>query len=493
MTITNQQVKLLMKKLKKYTQEVAAAKAGMDVKTARKYLNSEQLPSDKAAPHVWKTRIDAFAAHWDEIEKMLKASPRLQGKTVMAYLIRKYPGHYQQKHLRTLQRRIRDWRAEKGPSQAVIFRQDIKPGKQSQSDYTCMNALNITISGQSFKHLLFHFMLPYSRWESVYLCFSESFDTLVCGYEKAVWELGCVAPEHRTDNLTAATQAMGSRREFTDRWQQFMAHYAVLPTTNNAGVSHENGSIEKSHDTLKNAIEQELMLRGSTDFPTQQDYMTFVNHIVAGRNEQRQERLLREMDCLVELPDKKWHSPMMMRARVSSGSVIQILDVPYTVPSRLIHYTLKVYVYPDEIILFYGNKKIQTMPRASTQSLTGINYRHIIDSLIRKPAAFSNYQYHEALFPRLCFRKAYDVLRNSTPANADKQYLKLLQLAKLHSEQEVTEALELLLEEHQLPTPDAVKSLIDIYAKERLQVYVHQPHVAEYDCLLSSTYGRETH
>lgn len=482
-----------MKKIKKYNQEIASAKAGMDVKTARKYLHNEELPSDMQAPHVWKTRSDAFAAHWDEIEKMLKASPRLQGKTVLAYLIRKYRDHYQQKHLRTLQRRIRNWRAEKGSSQSVIFRQDIKPGKQSQSDYTCMNELHITIHGQVFKHLLFHFMLPYSRWESVYLCFSESFDTLVFGYEKAVWELGCVAPEHRTDNLTAATQAMGSRREFTDRWQQFMSHYAVTPTTNNPGVSHENGSVEKSHDTLKNAIEQELMLRGSMDFATQQDYLTFVYKIVAGRNEQRQDRLLNEMEYLSELPDKKWHSPMVIRARVSSGSVIQILDVPYTVPSRLIHYTLKVYVYPDEIILFYGNKKLQTMPRVSSKSLAGINYRHIIDSLVRKPAAFANYQYHEALFPRLCFRKAYDALRDSIPANADKHYLKLLQLAKLHSEQEVTYALELLLEEHQLPTSDAVKSLIDAYVKERLEVYVHQPNAADYDCLLSSTYGKETH
>jgi hypothetical protein len=272
-----------------------------------------------------------------------------------------------------------------------------------------------------------------------------------------------------------------------------MSHYGVIPTTNNPGVSHENGSVEKSHDTLKNAIEQELMLRGSTDFETQKDYMEFVHRIVSGRNQQRQDRLLAEMEYLSELPDKKWHSPMVMRARVSSGSVIQILDVPYTVPSRLIHYTLKAYVYPDEIVLFYGNKKLQTMPRASSKSLDGINYRHIIDSLLRKPAAFANYQYHEALFPRLCFRKAYDALRDNMPANADKNYLKLLQLAKLHSEQEVADALELLLEERHLPTPDTVKSLIDAYAKERLEVYIHQPNSAEYDCLLSSTYGKETH
>jgi transposase len=492
MTITNQQVKLLMKKLKKYNQETAAAKAGMDVKTARKYLKSKQLPSDMQA--IYKRTVPTiFSSHHDEIAKMFEASPGLQAKTVMGYLVRKYPDQYKNSQLRTLQRHIHNWRAKHGASQAVIFRQDIKPGKQSQSDYTCMNALNITINSQEFKHLLFHFILPYSRWESIYLSFSESFDTLVLGYEKAVWELGCAPKEHRTDNLTAATQAMGSRREFTDRWQQFMTHYAVTPTTNNPGVSHENGSIEKSHDTLKNAIEQELMLRGSTDFTTQKDYISFVENIVAGRNKQRQDRLLVEIDLLAELPDRKWHSPIVIRARVSPSSVVQILDVPYTVPSRLIHYTLKVYVYPDEIVLFYGNKKLQTMPRHNVNSLAGINYRHLIDALIRKPAAFANYQYNEALFPRLCFRKAYDALRHSAPANADKYYLKLLQLAKLHSEQEVAETLELLLEEGQLPTPDSVKSLIDVCTKERLNVTVHQPNVADYDCLLSSTYGEGMH
>lgn len=492
MTITNQQVKLLMKKLKKHNQETAAAKAGMDVKTARKYIQSKQLPSEMKAAYKRSTP-SIFAGCWDEVAKMLAASPGLQAKTIMSYLVRKYPNQYKQSQLRSLQRHIHDWRARHGSSQAVIFRQDIKPGKQSQSDYTCMNTLNITIHNHEFKHLLFHFILPYSRWESIYLCFSESFDTLVLGYEKAVWELGCVATEHRTDNLTAATHAMGSKREFTDRWQQFMAHYTVTPTTNNPGVSHENGSIEKSHDTLKNAIEQELMLRGSSDFSNQKDYIAFIEHIVAGRNAQRQNRLLAEMDLLAELPDRKWHSPIVIRARVSSGSVVQILDVPYTVPSRLIHYTLKVYVYPDEIVLFYGNKKIQTMPRVNANSLDGINYRHLIDSLIRKPSAFANYQYHEALFPRLCFRKAYDELRDRAPANADSQYLKLLQLAKLHSEQEVADALDLLLEENLLPTPESVKSLIDACTKEMLNIQVHQPNVADYDCLLSSPYSKETH
>lgn len=493
MTIKNQQVKLLMKKLKKHTQEIAAVKSGMDVKSARKYIRNKQLPSDTQKPHTWKTRHDVFSENWDEIKKMLEASPKLQAKTILAYFMRQNPERYNQTHLRTLYRRVRDWRSEHGASHAVIFNQDIKAGKQSQSDWTCMNSLKITINGQSFKHLVFHFMLPYSHWESIYLCFSESFETLTLGYEKAVWEIGCLPREHRTDNLTAATHATGSRREFTDRWQQFMEHYGVIPTTNNVGVSHENGSVEKSHDTFKNAVDQELMLRGSKDFSTQAEYVNFLEQLVVSRNSSRKEALLAEMKLFIDLPDRKFHSPIVMSVRVSSGSVVQILSVPYTVPSRLIHYTLKAYIYPNEIILFYGAKKLQAMPRAKPDSFSGINYQHLIDSLIRKPAAFANYRYHEAMFPRLCFRKAYEVLRETMPANADKQYLKILQLAKLHSEHDVTVALKLLLEERQLPTSDAVKSLMDAYIKERADVTIQQPMLTDYDTLLTSSYLAELH
>lgn len=486
MTTTNQQVKLLMKNLKKHTQEIAAAKAGMDVKTARKHIKSNQLPSEMQEMHTWKTRKDAFEDAWPELANMLKHAPGLQARTLMEYLLRQYPNKYKPGQIRTLQRRVRDWRAQYGKSQAVIFRQNIQPGKQSQSDFTVMNSLEITINAQPFKHLLFHWILPYSRWESIDLAFSETFESLIKGYEKAVWELGYIVPEHRTDNLTAATKAMGNQREFTERWQQFMAHYCVRPSTNNPGVSHENGSIEKSHDNLKNAVEQTLLLRGSRDFETQQAYVAFVEEIVAGRNGYREERLADELKQLKELPDRKWHSPIIVRTRVSSGSMIQILEAPYSVPSRLIHYTLKAYVYPDEIILYYNNKQLQKMPRVHSKSCEGINYRHIVDSLVRKPGAFAQYQYQAALFPRLCFRRAYDALCKKQPGRADKTYLKVLQLAKLNSEQLVAMALELLLEAHQVPSHEAVKELIDTYQQERLNVTVDQPDLADYDALLSA-------
>ena len=486
MTITNQQVKLLMKKLKKHNQEVSAAKSGMSANTARKYIKSGQLPTEMSKPHTWKTRVDVFTNDWDELAKMLERAPGLEAKTLLNYLMARAPEQYNQSHLRTLQRRVRDWRAAFGAEQAVIFRQHIQPGKQSQSDFTCMNSLNITINGQPFKHLLFHFILTYSRWESIKLCFSERFESLVSGFEKAVWELGYVAGEHRTDNLTAATKAMGSRREFTERWQMVMAHYQIKPTTNNPGVSHENGSIEKSHDLLKSAIDQTLMVRGSRDFLTQKDYIEFLQKIVDGRNAFRMTQFEQEEELLQELPDRKWNSPEIVTARVSSGSIIQLLDKPYSVPSRLIHYTLKAYIYPEEIILFYGNKQLQVMPRNYSDGLEGINYRHLIDALVRKPSAFANYRYQGAFFPRSSFRKAYDELCNKRPASADRIYLKILQCAKIQSEQQVALALDLLLEAREIPLLVRVKELIDVYQKEKRLVTVMEPSLADYDSLLNS-------
>ncbi|WP_342226088.1 IS21 family transposase [Rickettsia endosymbiont of Urophora cardui] len=259
MTCTNNQVGILMQKIKKYNQIISAAKAGMSVKTARKYLRINKYPSELRTIRKYRTRKDPFVKHWDEIESMLESAPELQATTILAYLTEKYHGNYNGKQLRCLQKRLKQWRAAHGKDKTVIFLQNILPGKQSQSDWTNMNQLGICSGGQPYPHLLFHFMLPYSCWETFSICHSESFDTLASGFEKAVWELGGVLPEHRTDNLSAATKQCGNSRQFTERWQELLGYYNVAPSRNNPGVSHENGSVEKSHDTFKQAVNQHLL------------------------------------------------------------------------------------------------------------------------------------------------------------------------------------------------------------------------------------------
>ena len=469
--------------VKIYTQEVAAAKAGMSVKTARKYIACGQLVSELKRKRHWKTRSNVFDSIWLEIEDMLKKSPALEAKTILEFLMKRDENKYKQEHLRTLQRIIRNWKALNGKEKAVIFTQKLIPGKQSQSDFTCMNSIGIMIGGKAFKHLLFHFMLPYSRWEYASICYAESFESLSQGYEGAVWSLGGIVKEHRTDNLAAATKKGKEGRVFTEKWQEVMKYYGVTASRNNPGVSHENGSVEKSHDLLKSAIEQHLYLRGSNNFASIEDYKIFIDKIILDRNAGRKELLKKEMEVLKPLPDKKFYAPLVIDVGVSRFSTVRILKSTYSVPSRLIGYRLRAYIYYGEIKLYYGDKLIQVMTKLKEGE--AINYRHIINSLIRKPNAFVNYQYKDSLFPSAYFRKAYDKLFKHYPSNCNKQYLKILQLAAIGSENEVESALKILLRSKIIPNLDKVKELLHITNYSIPQVKVNMPVLSNYDSLLA--------
>lgn len=479
MTINKKQVIKLMKEIQKGTLEKAALKVGISQKTARKYIKHKHLPSQQKEKPL-RSYSNPFEAHWDKVTGMLETSPELEAQTILSYLVEMYPEHYRLNQIRSLQRRLKEWRAHYGASKQVIFRQDLKPGRQSQSDWTHMGDLNITIGGHAFPHLLFHFMLPYSQFETIMICETESFATLIKGFEQGVLELGGVACEHRTDNLTAATQKMGNDRIFTQRWREFLEHYQVQPSRNNPGVSHENGSIEKSHHTFKNAVDQHLMLRQSRDFKTQEDYQVFLDKIKTRRNFMRRDRIIEEVETLRPLPEKQFNEATLLTVRVTPSSTIQVLSVTYSVPSRLIGLWLKAVVLRDTIELMYGGKILLTLPRLEAGAL--IDYRHIIDSLIRKPGAFESYQYRSFLYPNTTFRKAYDALKDRGLTSCNKRYLELLHLAKLYGENEVSTVIDLLLEEKMVPVKEDILELLK-QNKIPQPVEVTQPNLEDYNQL----------
>ena len=314
-----------------------------------------------------------------------------------------------------------------------------------------------------------------------------------------MWNLGGVLPEHRTDNLTAATKAAKSTRVFTQNWQEVMDHYGVVPSRNNPGVSHENGSVEKSHDLLKTAIDQALMLRGSRNFNDKDQYQQFVNDVVFSRNSnpKRVERFEEELALLKQLPSKKYYAPLILDATVSKFSTIQLLKVTYSVPSRLIGYKLRAYIYQGEIKLMYGSSVVQTMPEIKTknEAEASINYRHIIKNLVRKPGAFKNYVYRDHLFPNISFRTAHDMLIAHFPVNGAKQYLKILELAAIGSESEVQTILEQMMECSKTPSFEEVEAQVKLNHKNRnmsiiSEVKVIEPNLKLYDALLqSANYG----
>jgi len=459
LTVSKRQVKKLMKEISKHGYiSKAAMKADMDEKTARKYAKaSVPLKEKSETTRTHRTRQDPLSQHWPEIVERLTEHPGLEAKSLLSLLMEQYPGQYNETHLRTLQRRVKEWQMTHGADKEVIFRQTLYPARQSQSDWTHMKSLHITIRGIPFDHLLFHFMLPYSRFETAMICESESFDTLTRGFELAAITIGGVCLEHRTDNLSAATQKMGCSRVFTNRWQQFMNHYGVTPSRNNPGESHENGSVEKSHDLLKKAIDQALMLRRSRDFKDLTEYSGFLQTLIRKRNSMRLVKFQEEQALLKPLPEMGFNEAIQMKCRVTPCSTIQVLSVTYSVPSRFIGAWMTVYVYRDHLELFYNGRLCETLPRVFAGIL--INYRHLIDSLVRKPKAFENYQHQACLFPSPVFRAAYDWLKEHD-SKPSKTYLEILQLAKREGEEDVKLALELLLAETKSLSVKEVLSLI---------------------------------
>jgi transposase len=461
--ITDEQVRLLMSLISKGVSQVtAAAKAGMSERTARKYIRSGSTPSALRAPRRWRTRLDPFAEVWPEIESLLSQDAGLQAKTVWGELNERYPGRFGAGTLRTLQRRFHAWRVRSGPEREVYFPQIHRPGVQAQSDFTDMRRLEIRIAGEAFPHLLYHFVLTYSNWEAVSICPSESFESLSAGLQGALWRLGGVPLEHRTDNLSAATHELADSRgrDFTSRYRELLDHYGLRASRNFPGNAHENGDVESGNGGLKSAIDQRLRLRGSREFASREAYQGFLEACVQARNATRGSWLEEEHSHLRPLPAQALPSYRELYATVSRSSTVRILKRSYSVSSRLRGCRLRVRLHADIIELEYRGEPVAVMDRLVGAETRRIDYRHIIHTLVKKPGAFRNYVFRDALFPTLEYRRAYDALLTGSTEQADFNYVRILHLAASDGEEAVRGVLEALLAAGQLPTYEAVRAQV---------------------------------
>jgi hypothetical protein len=418
----------------------------MDAKTARKYRRLGRLPSELEPVPRWRTRPDPFVGVWGEIRELLGANAGLEAKTIFEYLQRNNPGHFQDGQLRTLQRKVKNWRATDGPSREVFFSQQHHPGRLGASDFTHMEQLGVTIQGQSFPHLIYHFVLTYSNWEAGTVCFSESFESLSEGLQNALWELGKAPERHRTDRLSTAVNNTVRPAEFTDRYEGLMRYYGLTGEKIQAGHGNENGDVEQRHHRLKRAVEQELLLRGSRDFASAVEYQRFLQSLFVRLNAGRKQRLAEEMALMRELPERRMESAKRERVKVDSGSLIYVDRNVYSVPSRLIGEIVETRMTMDQVEVWYGQRKVAEMPRLRGRRKHRVDYRHIIDWLVRKPGAFENYRYRDELFPTSRFRMAFDALEERHGVRGGKEYLLILELAAKESEAKVDEALRTLLE-----------------------------------------------
>lgn len=459
--VKDQQVRRLIELVKNGKSAMTASgMAGMCEKTARKYLSVGKLPSDCAVEHTWRTRADPFEDVWDEVKTKLGLAPGLEAKTLFEDLKHAYPGRFHDGQLRTLQRKVKFWRATEGPAHEIFFPQEHYPGDLGASDFCHMNEMGISITGEAFPHMLYHFVLTYSNWEIGNICFSESFESLAEGLQNALWQLGGVPKRHRTDSLSAAVNKPQNRDEFTRRYQGLLDHYGIAAQRTNPGRGNENGDIEQRHYRIRTAIDQGLMLRGSRDFASRKDYESFLVQVFRDVNAGRWMRLSEEREILGPLPGRRFDSFTKIDVRVGPSSTIRIKHNTYSVPSRLIGEKVCVRLSAEYLDIWYGQRFIEQLPRVRGEYRSRIDYRHIIDWLVRKPGAFANYRYHGELFPTSRFRIAFDVLREQMPARADREYLKILHLASLGGETRVDDILRALLASEETPSADKVEAML---------------------------------
>ncbi len=489
--VTKRQVQVLRWKLMEgKTREAAAAAAGMSVPTARKWA-SGALPLQEQGSRHWRTRVDPFAGVWEqEIVALLERDVDgvLEGTTIFEELDRRYPGRFAPGQLRTLQRRIRDWRALYGPDKEVFFEQVHEPGREAAGDFTHCDELGVTVQGEPLDHLLFELTLSYSKRTWANVAFGETYEALVDGMQRALGFFGGVPAVIRLDNLSAATHEL--RRSggcaLNTRFAAVLDHYGMASSLITPGRAHENGVVEQRHFRTKRALEQALLLRGSKEFESVTAYEKFVTEVIErSHNRHTADAFAIERQHLRALPSTPVPSYTVFEPVVRRWSTVRIGSRVYSVPSRLIGHTVHVRQHPDVVEVYYRGKLVQTMPRLRGHAEHRIDYRHISGSLARKPGAFARYRYREELFPSLAFRQAYDRLCTSHGERADVEYVRILHLAATTMQSRVDQALRTVVAER-VPFDYAhIQELVDPQPRTVPNISIGRPDLSVYDGLLA--------
>lgn len=487
--INRTQVAKYMEHRKELGQEAAAAKVGIGVRSARRIERAGGLPS-KHEPRSWRTRTDPLARWWEsDVVPLLTAAPTLNAVTILEELQRRYPDEVSPVLLRTLQRRLRQWRAQHGGECEVYFAQEHPPGRLGLSDFTDGAELGVEVEGQPLVHRLYQFALAYSGWRHVEVVLGgESFEALAAGLQNALWHLGGVPQEHRTDSLSAAFRNLNAEaaKDLTQRYEALCAHYAMRASRNNPGASHENGAIESRQGTLKDRLDQALLLRGSRGFASLEQYREFVGEVGVRLNARVAKAFAVERAVLRALPPRRTADYEELPARVSKFGTFSVRGVLYSAPSRLIGHRLTVRLHLDRVEAYVGGVRMLTRPRARPGQRRVIDYRHMLPALKRKPAAFARWRLREAMFPRSEYRRAWERLAGELPERqACRMIVGLLDLAaRAACEAALAQRLTQILDTGLLPELALLEAEFAPREAFHPEVCVHLPALASFDALL---------
>ena len=478
------------------TQPQSATIAGFSERSGRRIEQGEHQPQ-YGQEREWRTRIDPLAAVWDsELEPMLRREPRLEPMTLYDYLVERYPGQYE-RVLRTLQRRVESWKAIYGDPKEVMFEIRHEPGEMGLSDFTELKGVEITINGQPFEHILYHYRLAYSGWQYVRVIQGgESFIGLSQGLQNALSACGGVPKLHRSDSLSAAYRNMAGKRHkpLTRFYEELCEHYRMRPTRNNTGIAHENGSIESPHGHFKRRLTQQLYLRNSFEFESANAYQAFIEQVVATINAKCTQKFEQEKQQLQPLPKYRFADYEEITAKVSCYSTIEVRCVLYSVPSRLIGRQLTIHLYHDRLVGYVGKQQVVELARirgasnGTNRRARCINYRHIIEGLRRKPRAFLYCTWQQEILPTEQWRQLWQQMSQAFEQDsAARVIVEALYIAATQDkETAVADYLKQQLEQNSL-TLAGLQHHFQLLKPTLLpSITVQQHELSSYDQLLSS-------
>ena len=489
--INRTQVAKYMEHRKELEQEAAAAKVGISVRSARRIERAGGLPS-KSETRSWRTRADPLSRWWaSDVVPLLESTPALNAVTILEELQRRDPAAVSPGLLRTLQRRLRQWRAVHGAEREVYFAQEHPPGRLGLSDFTDAAELGVVVEGEPLEHRLYQFALAYSGWRHVEVVLGgESFEALARGLQNALWQLGGVPQEHRTDSLSAAFRNLKAEaaKDLTQRYEMLCAHYAMRASRNNAGLSHENGAIESRQGTFKDRLDQALLLRGSRRFDSLDHYRQFVSEVAVRLNARIAQAFAVERVALRALPSRRTAEYEELQARMSKFGTFNVRGVLYSAPSRLVGHRLTVRLYLDRVEAYVGGVNVLNVARARPGQRHVIDYRHLLPALKRKPAAFARWRLREAMFPRTEYRLTWERLASQLPERqACRVMVGLLDLAiRGACEAALAQRLAQLLDVGRLPELALLEAEFAPRTPVSPEVCVELPALASFDALLGS-------
>lgn len=420
----------------------------MDRKTAAKYIRTGEGPGERVRPRNWRTREDPFSGLWPQVERWLEGNPSLEATTAFEDLQRRYPGEFKEGQLRSLQRRFRAWKLEKGHGRKpVYFEQEHEPGRLLELDWFHPRDFDVTIGGERYRHLICHSVLTYSNWEWAVPCRSESFASLKGCLQAALWELGSAPKNCQVDNSSTATHRLGKGargRGFNERFLGLLSHYGMQPKTIQVGAANENGDVESSHSHLRRYLRDQLSLRSEgSDFESLEDYQQWLTGCLRQRNLRREQKLGEEKAAMNALPPCRLPEYEETDCRVNKYSMARVGKGSYSVPSKYRGTRLRARIHESRIELWNGTEKVAAFESHANAGGACVDWRHLIDELCRKPGAFERYRYRQSFYPSPLWRQLGDCLRKRfSTARADSDYLQILRLSLEYGLERIEELLE---------------------------------------------------